>query len=178
VGGVLLYAVVAAAAPNPARAQARPAPQCPSEELHRFDFLVGDWHGQEYNIANGDSTVDDALVAHNRRLPFACAFEEHWEFRRGNTVAVRTVVLRSFDLASRSWRYSLVDNFVELATFEGARGDSGWAFLHDIVGAAPPARLRIRWLPTAAGYTEVIQVSHDGGRTWPVLRHLNYVRDS
>jgi hypothetical protein len=172
----LMLAIAAVGASATLRGQAAPAQQCPPGEVHRFDFLIGDWRGREYVLANGDSTLDDDVVAHNRKLPYGCAFEEHWEFSQGNTVAVRTAVLRSFDLASKSWRYSLVNNFVELATFESTRGDTGWLFVHDIAGATPPHRLRIQWVPTPACYTEVIQVSPDSGRTWPVVRHLNYSR--
>jgi hypothetical protein len=151
-------------------------PQCPPQETHRFDFLIGDWRGREYNLARGDSTPGDFVVAHNRKLPYGCAFEEHWEFSEGNTLVVQSSVLRSFDLASKSWKYSLVNNFVELATFESALGDSGWVFVHDIAGGTP-RRLRIQWVHTGAGYTEVIQVSPDSGRTWPTVRHLNYARE-
>ena len=39
-----------------------------------------------------------------------------------------TSVIRGFDLASNQWKYSLVDKWVELATFTSQRGDSGWVF--------------------------------------------------
>jgi hypothetical protein len=86
-----------------------------------------------------------------------------------------TSVIRGFDLASNQWKYSLVDKWVELATFTSQRGDSGWVFGYDIPGATP-RRLHIEWIATPAGYTEVIQVSPDSGRTWPIVRHLNYTR--
>jgi hypothetical protein len=155
-----------------------PPPKCPPEEVHRFDFLIGDWRGVEYNVTHraGDSTFEATVVAHNSKLPYGCAFEEHWEFVDSPTLTVRTAVLRAFDLASHSWKYSLVNNFVELVTFDSQLGDSGWVFVHDIAGVAPPTRLRIQWVPTSLGYTEVIQVSPDSGRTWPIVRHLNYRR--
>jgi hypothetical protein len=61
----------------------------------------------------------------------------------------------SIGIASNQWTYSLVDKWVELATFTSQLGD----------GSRRPA-----------GYTEVIQVSPDSGRTWPIVRHLNYTR--
>jgi hypothetical protein len=64
---------------------------------------------------------------------------------------------------------------VELATFTSQPSDSGWVFSHDIPGPNP-RRLHIKWMPTPTGYTEVIQVSPDSGRTWPIVRHLNYTR--
>ena len=154
----------------------QPPPTCPAAEAHRFDFLVGNWHGREYNFMNGsrDSTPGDGIVARNRKLSYGCAFEEHWEFTVNGTVD-STSVIRGFDLASNQWKYSLVDKWVELATFTSQRGDSGWVFKYDIPGATP-RRLHIKWIATPAGYTEVIQVSPDSGRTWPIVRHLNYTR--
>src|SRR5579862_3612411 len=153
------------------------APQCPDTEMHRFDFLIGDWHGREYNFTNGhaDSTPGDLIAARNRKLPYGCAFEEHWEFTVDGKVA-STSVIRGYDLASNQWKYSLVDQFVELAVFDSQQSDSGWVFTHDIPGANP-RRLRIKWIATTAGYTEVVEVSPDSGRTWPIIRHLNYTRD-
>jgi hypothetical protein len=141
-------------------------PSCPTSEMHRFDFLVGNWHGREYNFMNGskDSTPGDLIAARNHKLPYGCAFEEHWEFTSNDTVA------------SSQWKYSLVDKWIELATFTSAPSDGGWVFAYDIPGPNP-RRLHIRWIPTPAGYTEVIQVSPDSGRTWPIVRHLNYTRD-
>lgn len=151
-------------------------PTCPPAEQHRFDFLIGDWHGQEYNFMNGskDSTPGDRIAARNRKLPYGCAFEEHWEFTSNDTVA-KTSVIRGFDQASHQWKYSLVDKWIELATFTSTPSDSGWVFAYDIPGPTPH-RLHIKWVPTPSGYTEVIQVSPDSGRTWPIVRHLNYTR--
>ena len=125
-----------------------PPPKCPAAELHRFDFLIGDWHGREYNFLNGskDSTAGDEIVARNRKLSYGCAFEEHWEFTANGVVA-----------------------------FASQPSDSGWVFRYDIPGPKPH-RLHIKWIATQAGYTEVIQVSSDSGRTWPIVRHLNYAR--
>jgi hypothetical protein len=159
--------------------QNAPRPTCPAAEVHRFDFLVGNWHGWEYNFVGGqrDSTRGDAVVAHNRKLPYGCGFAEQWEFTPADgSPAIESSILRSFDLASDSWRYTLVNNLVELATFESARSDAGWTFTHDIAGTTPPRRLEIEWMKTATGYTEVARVSTDSGRTWPIVRHLNYVR--
>jgi hypothetical protein len=164
-----------------ASGQNAPRPTCPAAEVHRFDFLVGNWHGWEYNFMQGqhDSTRGDEVVAHNRKLPYGCAFAEQWEFTPADgSPMIQSSVLRSFDLASHSWRYTLVNNLVELATFESARSDAGWTFTHDIAGTMPPRRLQIEWMKTATGYTEVARVSSDSGRSWPIVRHLNYVRVS
>lgn len=154
-------------------------PVCPAAEVHRFDFLVGNWRGREYLITGPkDSTLDDALVAQNRKLPFGCALEERWTFtpRRGS--AIRSVILRAYDLASKSWKYSLVNSFGELVTFQAVPTESGWTFLYDEATGPHPHRLRIEWVPMPTGYTEIIHVSTDSGKTWPVLRHMNYTRDS
>src|SRR5215469_10495787 len=93
--------------------QNAPRAACPAGERHRFDFLVGDWRGWEYTFTGGqrDSTRGDALIARNRKLPYGCAFEERWEFTPADgSPVIRSAVLRSFDLASDSWRYTLVNN--------------------------------------------------------------------
>jgi hypothetical protein len=176
-----LVPVVLSLSPAAVSAQNASRPTCPAGEVHRFDFLVGNWHGWEYNFMQGqhDSTRGDEVVAHNRKLPYGCAFAEQWEFTPADgSPMIQSSVLRSFDLASNSWRYTLVNNLVELATFESARSDAGWTFTHDIAGTMPPRRLQIEWMKTAAGYTEVARVSSDSGRSWPIVRHLNYVRVS
>jgi hypothetical protein len=161
-----------------ARAFAQTAsPQCPAAETHRYDFLVGDWHGAEYVFKNGaqDSAFEASWTARNRKLPYACAFEErNVTIEGGKRLGAST--LRSFDLASNQWMYGLVDEFVELAIFSSARSDSGWVFSHDIPGPKP-VRLHTLWIATPSGYTEVMRVSYDSGRTWPIIRHVNYTRD-
>src|SRR5215469_3318640 len=153
-------------------------PQCPPAEVHRFDFLIGDWRGQEYRFPNAqrDSVIDDAAVAHNRKTG-TCQFEEHDVFTPVQGQPVLTTLIRSFDLASHAWMYSLIDGFVELPVFAGTQSDSGWAFVHDITTLTPPHRLRTQWVQTPTGYTEIMHVSMDSGRTWPVLFHVNFVRD-
>jgi hypothetical protein len=154
-------------------------PQCPASEAHRFDFLIGNWHGREYLIKGpSDSTLDDMVATHNRKLPFGCAFEETIRYTPPQGAVVQGIILRSYDMPSASWRYAETSNYVELGIFDGVRTDSGWAFTHTITTTTPHRLLRFQWVPTRTGYTHIIQVSTDSGRTWPILRHLNYTRDS
>ncbi len=169
--------LIALASTTHSFAQTAP-PQCPAAETHRYDFLVGDWHGTEYVFKNGapDSAFEASWTARNRKLPYSCAFEEHNEIVEGGKPFNRVSMLRSFDLASNQWMYGLVDEFVELAIFSSARTDSGWVFSHELPGPKP-VRLHTLWVATPSGYTEVMRVSYDSGRTWPIIRHVNYKRD-
>jgi hypothetical protein len=153
-------------------------PACPPAETHRYDFLVGAWHGTEYVFKNGaaDSAFEASWTARNVKLPYACAYEEHNEIIENGRSFNRVAMLRAFDLGSNQWMYSLVDEFVELSTFSSTRSDSGWVFSHDLTGAKP-IRLHTLWVATPSGYTEVMRVSTDSGRTWPIVRHVNYTRD-
>ena len=156
----------------------QPPPTCPAAEVHRFDFLVGRWHGREYLMKNPtDSALEDSLTAENKRLPFACAFEEHARSTTLDGHVTEGVILRAYDLPSRAWRYSLADGFVELAIFDGLRTDTGWVFLHELTTTTPHRLLRFQWVPTRTGYLQIIQVSSDSGRTWPIVRHLHYTPD-
>jgi hypothetical protein len=175
---VLAWTIAIVLSATPLRAQQAP-PACPAAEAHRFDFLIGNWHGHEYLLKSpNDSAIDDALAVQTRKLPFGCAFEERTRYTPRQGPLVEGVILLAFDLPSKSWRYSLADNYVELATFDGVRTDSGWAFFHDLTTTTPLHRLRFQWVPTPTGYTQTIQVSTDSGRSWPVLRHLNFTRDA
>lgn len=152
-------------------------PQCPAAEVQRYDFLVGDWRGREYTFAHGpsDSVFEAVWTARNRKLPFACAYEEQWTIIEHGKRFNQSAVMRGYDLASRQWLYSLTDYFVEFAVFGSVLTDSGWAYAHDLP-TPNPVRLRTKWYATPAGYTELMEVSNDSGRTWPLYRHVNFAR--
>jgi hypothetical protein len=154
-------------------------PSCPAAEVHRFDFMIGNWHGREYTVTSEskDSVFEGLWITRNRKLPFACVLEEHDQIIVKGKVFNATSIIRSFDLASHQWKYSLADYWVELATFDSERTDSGWVFTHDLPGDKP-VRLHMQWFATPTGYTEVMRVSNDSGRTWPTSHHVNYTRDS
>jgi|SRR5579862_3842978 len=163
----------------PARARAQDGhPQCPSAERHRFDFLIGDWHGQEYSFPSGqrDSIKGDGAVAHNRQTA-DCEFEEHVVFTPPHAAPIRATVLRVFDRAGNRWMYGLIDGFLELAVFPGTLTDSGWVFSHDLPTMSPPRRIHTSWVQTPSGYTEIMHTSLDSGRTWPILYHAHFERD-
>src|SRR5262249_20164760 len=75
-------------------------PQCPDAELHRYDFLVGDWTGREYTFAHGpgDSTFEAKWTAHNRKLPYQCAFEERWQIFENGKLFNQAAIMRAYDL--------------------------------------------------------------------------------
>jgi hypothetical protein len=173
----VLVALVMPIGAAPLLAQETPPP-CPAAEAHRFDFLIGNWHGREYTFASGskDSVFEALWTARNRKLPYACVLEEHNQIIVKGKLFNACSIIRSFDLASQQWKYSLADFWLELATFDSERTESGWVFSHDLPGNKP-VRLHTQWFVTPTGYTEVMRVSNDSGRTWPVSHHVHYTRD-
>jgi hypothetical protein len=175
---LFLLSLVLSLRATPSSAQ-EARPKCPASELHRYDFLVGNWRGKEYTFAHGpsDSVFEATWIARNQKLPFDCAFDERWTIIEHGKVFNQTGVMRAYDLTSGQWYYSLTDDFVEFAIFGSIATDSGWVYSHDLPGAKP-VRLRTKWYATPTGYTELMQVSTDSGRTWPLYRHINYTRQS
>jgi hypothetical protein len=152
-------------------------PTCPAAEAHRYDFLVGDWRGKEYSSTSEspDSVMEATWTAHNRKLAFDCAYEEHNEITVKGKPFNRIAMLRAFDLNSHQWQYSLVDDFVELAVFQSTMSDSGWVYSHMLPGKTSTL-LNTQWVRTSTGYTELMRVSKDGGKTWTVFHHVHYTR--
>ena len=163
--------------PTSTQAQAN-RPHCPAAEAKRFDFMVGDWHGQEYSFPKGqrDSVKGDGTVAHNRKTA-DCQFEEHVTFTPPGVAPIPATILRVFDRASNGWMYGLVDGFLELAIFSGTQTDSGWVFSHDLTTSNPPRRIHTSWMPTPTGYMQITRTSTDSGKTWSMLYHTHYVRN-
>lgn len=154
-----------------------PVPPCPTEQVSKFDFMVGQWQGVLYELKGADSTRAP-FVAHtaNEKLLGGCALEERWHFEENGATEVDAVLLRGFDAQTHRWSYDLVTSRNENVKFDGRLDGNVWYFFHEITDNGKTVGLRISWIPTPAGYTEQIARSMDHMKTWTPTRHINFTR--
>lgn len=164
-------------APVSATAQPMPpAPVCPPRQAQAFDFILGDWIGTVYTLEGSDSTRGPTAHVSNAKVLGGCALEEHWHFEDHGVTEVDGLVLRAFDAATGKWSYNLATSHNEHVTYDGQLDGNVWRFYYDLTADGKTTRLRITWVPTPMGYSEQIARSADGGRSWALTRHINFVR--
>jgi hypothetical protein len=173
----LTLCIATSAGSDTARAQQMPpAPPCPPAEAHAFDFMLGDWIGTVYTLNGSDSTRGPTAHVSNAKILAGCALEEHWHFEEHGATEVDALILRAFDAATGEWSYNLATNRNEHLTYEGQKDGDVWRFYYDLTADGTTTRIRITWVPTPAGYSEQIARSSDGGHSWALTRHVNFVR--
>ena len=173
----LILAAAVGIAPVPADSQQpAPTPPCPPEQAHAFDFILGNWVGTVYTLDGRDSARGATAHVSNAKVLAGCALEEHWHFEENGVTEVDGVVLRAFDAATGKWSYNLATSHNEHVTYDGQQDGNAWHFFYDLTTDGKATRIRITWVATPAGYSEQIARSPDGGRSWALTRHINFVR--
>jgi hypothetical protein len=151
--------------------QPTPLPTCPAEQARAFSFLVGRFRGVVYDLSNTDSAFTGVTARVSvERVVTGCALLERWHFDQNGATEDDVVVLRAFDARSGKWSYDIANAHLDLI-------DGEWYFGHDFVNDGRTVRVRIKWVPTARGYTEQVSRSRDSGATWVNTRHINFARE-
>jgi hypothetical protein len=159
--------------------QPSPLPECPADQVHAFDFLVGHFHGTVYDLTPSDSTAPGVSAQVSaEKVVTGCALLERWHFQQNGAVEDEVVVIRAFDVSTRAWSYDLANAHLNHLTWAGAVMGGSQYFVYTFSDKDKTVEARIRWVPTPDGYSEQVSRSSDGGRTWVNTRHINYVRDS
>ena len=159
--------------------QPAPLPACPAEQAQAFDFMVGRFHGTVYDLSATDSTAAGVSAQVSaEKVVSGCALLERWHFQQNGAVEDEVVVIRAFDAPTHTWSYDLANAHLNHLTWVGAVMAGSQYFVHSFPDKDKIVQARIRWVPTAAGYSEQVSRSSDGGRTWVNTRHINFVRDS
>jgi hypothetical protein len=156
--------------------QMPPAPPCPPAQAQAFDFMLGEWVGTVYTLNGADSTRGPTAHVSNAKILGGCALEEHWHFEDNGVTEVDGLVLRAFDAATGKWSYNLATNRNEHVTYDGLKDGDVWRFYYDVAADGRTTRIRITWVPTPGGYSEQIARSTNGGQSWTLTRHVNFVR--
>jgi hypothetical protein len=111
------------------------------------------------------------------RVVTGCALLERWHFEQNGAMEDDVVVLRAFDARSGKWSYNIANAHLDHLTWAGELIDGAWYFAYEFLNDGRTVRARIKWAPTAVGYSEQVSRSRDGGATWVNTRHINFVRD-
>jgi hypothetical protein len=160
-----------------ANAQPRPrATPCPPEQLHAFDFMLGDWIGAVYTLTGTDSTRGPTGHVSNTKILTGCALEERWHFEENGVTEIDGLLLRAFDVKGGTWSYNIATSLNEYVNYRGEKDGDVWRFYFDLAADGKTTRIRITWVPTATGYSEQVARSPDAGATWALTRHINFVR--
>ncbi|MFW6089000.1 MAG: hypothetical protein ACODAB_04550 [Gemmatimonadota bacterium] len=154
--------------------------RCPDPAARSFDFLLGDWTGEETTPGASD---DDGPVARRvevRTLSIleGCALVDHVAVGEGERVR-KEFQIRSFVPSDNRWvQYSLAAGAGEFVRHEG---DEDGLVAETSDGAAgpddPPVLERMRW--QREGDDRVVRetaVSEDGGATWRTVARVELRR--
>jgi hypothetical protein len=149
---------------------------CPPEEATAFNFLIGQWQGQRYELKGTDSTLSGVTAIDTAtKVLHGCALEEHWRFSETGTPQYDIGILRAFDVASKTWHYAGFSNENDYFTLDGRRDGAVWRFYFAGTSDDKLAHTRISWVGMPWGYSEQIARSTDG-TTWVDTRHWNFKR--
>ena len=150
-------------------------PPCESSEAKQFDFMVGEWRGVERTPT--DSKITSTSEIQVKKVLSGCVIQESWEFSAGGKRLFSAILLRSYDIGSRTWMLSYVDDGLNHQLYEGRKESGQWRFLRERFVEGKPVLVRITWTSLSSDkFEQLIERSEDKGTTWKTRAIVSYNR--
>lgn len=150
---------------------------CQSSEAKTFDFLLGKWEGVEKRIIEGKEIAVSTSEIQIEKALGGCALRETWEVREGSRKLFSALLLRSYDVESRKWLLSYVDDNLNHQFYEGRNESGQWRFFRDGMAEGKPLLIRITWSQVVNDkFDQIIERSSDSGKTWVLKSVISYTR--
>lgn len=160
----------------PAQENTVPAP-CRSAELNVFDFMLGKWQGVERRTVGGEPTIVGTAEIEVQEILNGCALQENWQVYVEGGLLFSSVLLRSYEAASKKWYLDYIDTGLRHQVWEGRKDGDQWRFYRERREDGKPLLVRITWsslLPDE--FQQVIERSSDNGKTWELGSVISYTR--
>ena len=154
---------------------------CPDPTARAFDFLLGDWTGEEttHGVSGVDEPVTRRIEVRTLSILEGCALVDHVTIGEGGEER-KAFRVRSFVPSEDRWvQYSLAASDREFVRHEGGEDGLVAEIAADVVAGAdgPSVLERMRW--RREGDDRVIRetaVSEDGGATWRTVTRAELLR--
>ncbi|MFW6085443.1 MAG: hypothetical protein ACODAA_09530 [Gemmatimonadota bacterium] len=154
--------------------RSRTTDRCPDDAFRGYDFLIGDWTGEEVSY-DGEGEVERThpISIRSWSILEGCAIVDHvvaGGAEREETGETKRFFVRSFEPAEDGWvQYSLSRDELRLVRWEGDAPGEGAAALVRAVdedsGTDGPIR-RMTWRRDGDRLIRETAVSPDGGESW------------
>ena len=171
----MLPIVLLALTPNLVAQQPATTPDpCAAAEQKELDFWVGEWDltwpGQNKgDVDHGTNSI--------RRIMDGCVVQEN--FSGGASMHLRGTSVSTFDLKSRHWKQTWVDNEGGYLDFVGDFKDGKMILEREAVRNGKKIVQRMVWKNiTPNEFDWSWEASQDGGKTWQVNWPIHYKRRS
>jgi hypothetical protein len=171
-----LLTLVAAQQNNTSAAQAAPQINpCTLPQQKQFDFWVGTWDATWPGAKDGETAHGSN---HITRVLDSCVVQEN--FDGGDSMALRGLSVSIFDVRSKKWKQTWVDNQGAYLDFVGEFKDGQMILARDAMrpnGTQAQQRMVYKNI-TPNEFDWSWESSTDGGKTWQVQWPIHYKRRS
>lgn len=168
-------------APFPAtsvpRQQAEKGVSCESVELKEFDFMLGEWHGVEKQIAPGakpNAMTADVQITKSTQ---GCLIRENWKVYVGGKQAFGMSVIRSYEAKAKKWRLTYFGDDLSYEAWESRKEADYWRFYREEIKEDKLIMVSVAWRALAGGsFEQIMERSFDQGQTWTPRAALIFTR--
>lgn len=153
----------------------RTATRCAHDRARAFDFLVGDWEGEETLVGEAGERTRPISVE-SWSIMEGCALIDFVTAGSGEQQVQRFRV-RSFVPDERRWiQYTLDREHPVFRLWQGGRSGDDLLLVTEPSGEDDTVR-RVRWMPDGPdAYRRRTEVSTDGGASWKTVAHASLRR--
>jgi hypothetical protein len=159
-----------AAASSPAKES------CANDEVHRLDFLLGDWVSATADLAL-ETGSHGSGVNHFEAVLGGCAIVQRRYEEKDGKKLFDSMVIWAYDAALNRLREFVISDDLNAQVYEGIWEDDGWTFYRDRIGSADQMwLLRVRYVQTPKGFNQTAELTKDRGKTWIKASSTDYIR--
>jgi hypothetical protein len=172
---VFLAEIVAAQQAQVAPQASIPVNSCLESEVHRLDFLVGDWASATSDLTPDSGTHGNG-VNHIEASLGGCALIQHRYEEKNGKKLFDSIVIWAFDASTNRLREFVISDDLHAQVYEGIWESDGWVFYRDRIGNADQMwLLRVRYVQNPKGFTQIAELPKDRGKTWTKASSTDYV---
>jgi hypothetical protein len=152
-----------AAAPNSAHTPDQN--HCENTDIRAFDFMVGDWISSTSELRM-DVGAHGTGVNHIERVLGGCVLLQHRQEERDGKQLFDSYAIFAFDATRSQMRLFIVDDG-HAQVYDAIWENGGWAFYRERTSDAGEIwLLRVKYVPSAGGFTQTAELSKNRGKTW------------
>ena len=150
--------------------------QCLNNEVHKLDFLLGDWMSATADLTPETGSHGSGMNHFEAALGGCAIVQRRYEEKNGKKL-FDSMVIWAYDAALNRLREFVISDDLNAQVYEGIWENDAWTFYRDRIGTADQMwLLRVRYIQTPKGFTQTAELTKDRGKTWVKASSTDYVR--
>jgi len=149
---------------------------CANDEVHRLDFLLGDWVSATSDLTPETGSHGSGMNHFEAALGGCAIIQRRYEEKDGKKL-FDSMVIWAYDAALNRLREFVISDDFNAQVYEGIWENDGWTFYRDRIGTADQMwLLRVRYVQTPKGFNQTAELTKDRGKTWIKASSTDYIR--